>query len=74
MVCGSEIKSLCNTYGSLSLIHTLTLNSTQEISVEEFTLRKTCPLNIICEIKKKSEQRFVSEEAHCSVEKSRRLK
>lgn len=53
MVCGSEIKSLCNTYGSLSLIHTLTLNSAQEISVEEFTLRKTCPLNIICEIKKK---------------------
>lgn len=53
MVCGSEIKSLCNTYGSLSLIHMLTLNSAQEISVEEFTLRKTCPLNIICEIKKK---------------------
>lgn len=37
MVCGSEIKSLRHTYGSLSLIHTLTLNSAQEISVEEFT-------------------------------------
>lgn len=57
MVCGSEIKPLCNTYGSLSLIHTLTLNSAQEISVEEFTLRKTCPLNIICEIKKKKVSR-----------------
>lgn len=73
MVCGLEIESLHNTCGFLSLIHTLTLNSVQEISVEEFTLKKTCPLNIICEIKK-NEQRFGSEEAHCSVEKSRRLK